>query len=83
MLSRVIAKNVGDVFFETQCRIHVTNVPEIRLTRVFESHVHNCQPQANASGEQQSATSTSDARDIKYSGRITDQLCDPCLAYQL
>jgi len=22
MLSRVIAKNVGDVFFETQCRIH-------------------------------------------------------------
>ena len=48
---------------------------------VSASHVHNFRPQTNASGQQQSITGTSDARDIKDSGRITDQQCDHCQAY--
>ena len=44
MLSRVIAKNVGDVFFETQCRyiihtyITVTNIIEPLFMNINKLH---------------------------------------------
>jgi len=37
MLSRVIAKNVGDVFFETQCSYILPIYVSITFTEVFSS----------------------------------------------
>jgi len=35
MLSRVIAKNVGDVFFETQCSVDTVGIRTVKHVRYY------------------------------------------------